>query len=789
MRRFISLCVCLLPSVAAAQPPAKYAEAIKGLEVLIERERQENGVPGMSIAIVEDQSVIWAKGFGHADRAKTKPAAPDTVYRVGSVSKLFTDVAVMQLVEEGKLDLDKPVTDYLPDFRPENPSKKAITLRQLMAHWSGLVREPPIGNGVDANPPSLEKTVASLNSSSLVYEPGARIKYSNAAVAVVGRVVEKVDGRPFATALRERVLVPLGMTASAFERTAVAGKGPAEGLMGTYHGREYPAPTFELGTAPAACLYSSATDLARFMSTLFAAGKGPTGPLVKEATLKDMLSVQFARAGQKHGFGLGVFINDLDGHRRVGHDGAIYGFAAEFSLLPDDKLGVIVLANKDLSGWVTSRIGETVLRHILAARAGGPLPTIEVPKPVSRELARKLAGKYGPDPSHELIEGEGKLYYLPPNTDVLAEAWTVGPDLISHGAFGTGTRFRCDGAALTVAGPTAETFARQDDAATAPSEPPDAMRGLIGEYGWDHFTMPVFEKDGRLHVLLANAFLYPLTSAGDDTYWFPKTYGLFHGERVSFRRDASGKGREAVVAGVAFPRRALDGEDGKTFRIRPLKTMDVLRGEAEAAKPPGELGEFRKPDLVELVKLDPTIKTDLRYASDNNFMGRPLYPKTAKAYMQKPAAEALVTANQALAKKGYGLWVFDSYRPWRVTKMFWEATPESMRTFVADPSKGSRHNRGCAVDLTLYDLKTGKPVEMVSGYDEFSDRAYPNYWGGTSRQRWHQVLLRHAMEDAGFRVYEAEWWHFDHKDWRAYPIGNVGFEELTQRRKDAKEDN
>jgi D-alanyl-D-alanine dipeptidase len=98
--------------------------------------------------------------------------------------------------------------------------------------------------------------------------------------------------------------------------------------------------------------------------------------------------------------------------------------------------------------------------------------------------------------------------------------------------------------------------------------------------------------------------------------------------------------------------------------------------------------------------------------------------------------------------------------------------------FVADPQQGSRHNRGCAVDLTLYDLKTGKAVDMVSGYDEFSDRAYPDYLGGTSVQRFHRALLRGAMEDEGFTVYEAEWWHFDYRAWRRYRIMNQRFEEL-----------
>jgi serine beta-lactamase-like protein LACTB len=146
--------------------------------------------------------------------------------------------------------------------------------------------------------------------------------------------------------------------------------------------------------------------------------------------------------------------------------------------------------------------------------------------------------------------------------------------------------------------------------------------------------------------------------------------------------------------------------------------------------------------------------------------------------MQRPAAEALLSAHRKLRAMGYGLLIHDAYRPWYVTKMFWDATPEKLHGFVADPSKGSRHNRGCAVDLTLYDLKTGKAVQMPGEYDEFSDRSYPDYLGGTSLQRWERDLLRTAMESEGFDVYEAEWWHFDYRDWREYPILNLAFEDL-----------
>ena len=213
------------------------------------------------------------------------------------------------------------------------------------------------------------------------------------------------------------------------------------------------------------------------------------------------------------------------------------------------------------------------------------------------------------------------------------------------------------------------------------------------------------------------------------------------------------------------------------FRIHPLRPVNELREEALAAQPPKESGHFRKPELVELVKLDPTIKLDIRYATDRNFLSTPMYSQ-ARAFLQHSAAEALLRAHQALKAKGYGLLIHDAYRPWYVTKMFWDATPQDKKIFVADPKEGSRHNRGCAVDLTLYDLRTGKAVAMPSLYDEMSKRAYADYPGGTEEERRHRALLRAAMQAQGFTVYPQEWWHFDYKDWRHEPIMNVRFEDI-----------
>jgi zinc D-Ala-D-Ala dipeptidase len=214
-----------------------------------------------------------------------------------------------------------------------------------------------------------------------------------------------------------------------------------------------------------------------------------------------------------------------------------------------------------------------------------------------------------------------------------------------------------------------------------------------------------------------------------------------------------------------------------SFRITPLRPVQELRTEALKASSPHEQGSFREPELVELVKLDPTIKLDVRYATTNNFLGTPVYTQ-ARVFLQRSAAEALLNAHRELKARGYGLIIHDGYRPWYVTKIFWEATPDDKKIFVANPAAGSRHNRGCAVDLSLYDLETGIEVRMPSGYDEMSDHAYADYAGGSADERARRALLRRAMERHGFTVNPTEWWHFDYKEWQQYPILNVKFEDL-----------
>lgn len=213
------------------------------------------------------------------------------------------------------------------------------------------------------------------------------------------------------------------------------------------------------------------------------------------------------------------------------------------------------------------------------------------------------------------------------------------------------------------------------------------------------------------------------------------------------------------------------------FRIVPVRPIDELRRTALSAEPPEEEGPFREAELVDLADLDAGFRFDIRYATERNFMGTAFY-RIPRAYLQWPAAEALLKVQQELARDGFGLVIYDAYRPWFVTKMFWDATPDSLKHFVAPPQNGSRHNRGAAIDLGLYRIETGEIVPMPSGYDEFTERAYAEYGGGTPAERRHRSLLHGAMEAHGFTVYSYEWWHFDYKDWREYPILNLPFEEI-----------
>ena len=757
----------------------EYREVASKVSDAIHYEMVDKALNAVSIVLVKDMEILWARGFGVEDLNKSTKADANTVYRVGSVSKLFTDIGIMQLVEKGEVDLDAPITDYLPEFRPRSRFKREITLRQLMSHRSGLLREPLVGNYFDDDEPTLEATVKSIIDSDVIYAPESKIKYSNSAIATVGYVLEKLKGEPFASYLRKNVLLPMGLTHSAFEPLPDITNRLADATMWSYDGRVFDAPTFELGMSPAGSMYAPVVDLGQFMKVLFNDGKGPNGPVIKKETLQLMLTSQFNDGkDQRHnvGFGIGFSLSEQGGYKRVGHGGAVYGFSTQLYALPEVKLGVAVTSSVDVTNTITRRVATYALDCLLAVENGKPLPDYEKTSSVNEKTVALLAGHFVSDNGKrlKLFNKYGTLYME--NDRFQTRIRQLNGRLVTDSQISYGSPIDYDEDGRTV---TMGSTVYNREKYLKPMPIPKPWQGLIGEYGWNHNILYIYEAYGKLTALIEWMEKDILTEVEKDVFAFPVKGGMYHGEKMRFKRDRNGIATQVQIEnGPIFFRRDIGVDHGKTFRIDPLEPVGVLRKIALSASPPSEQKK-NDPDLVELRTLDSTIKYDIRYATTNNFMSAVFY-RSAHAYMQRPAAESLVRVSKKLKAFGYGLLIHDSYRPWYVTKMFWDATPDDKKIFVANPESGSRHNRGCAVDLTLYDLDTGAVVEMVGGYDEMTDRSFPDYVGGTSQQRWHRELLRRSMEAEGYTVYEAEWWHYDYKTWNDYPILNLTFEALEQ---------
>ncbi|EMB15351.1 serine hydrolase [Rhodopirellula europaea] len=777
----IALAFLALTALHADEPSAAnsaghdYSQLIEQLAQTIRSEMEQKQIPSFSIALVADGKVISSAGFGFQDAEKTIPASGKTVYRVGSISKLLTDVALMQLVEQDELDLDQPVQKVLPEFKiADDEHSKKITLRQLTQHRAGIVRESPVGNYFDPTEPGLKATVASLANTPPVYEPDTRTKYSNAGVSVIGLAVEQAAGSSHPNYVQQHVLEPLGMTHTSFEKNEALAEHTADGWMWGYDRPAFAAPEFLLGTGPAGNLYSSVEDLAQF--SLFVMDQHPT-KVLRDNSLTEMLQPGVTPDGKPLPYGIGFRVSDFHGHRRVGHGGAVYGFSTQLEILPDENIAVIAASSLDgTNNWIT-RICNQALEGMLAVQNDQDLTPPVSTEPVPRSRARSLAGVYSSMPGEAsrtvTVDWIGDRLLLWKGTfqrEIRSRSDTG--ELVLDDRFGFGTSIRQDQSFLVI---DDKTYTRLSDA--PPPEIQDEWRDLIGEYGWDHNTLYILERHGQLHALIEWFYYYPLDEVAEDRFAFPD-HGLYHGEELIFRRDDSGEVTEVIAAQVAFQKREVGTKAGETFKIKRELPVDKLHELADSAKPPREEGNFRPSELTELTTLDPSIELDIRYATTNNFMDTVFYQQP-RAFAQRPAAEAAVKVHQELKKQNLGLLIHDAYRPWRVTKMFWDATPSKMKNFVANPAQGSRHNRGCALDLTLFDRTTQEVIPMVSGYDEFSPRSFPLYPGGTQRERYYRGLLRRAMETAGFQVYEFEWWHFDFDGWQKYRIGNLSFEETA----------
>ncbi len=749
-----------------------YTEVFSVLEDAIKYEIDSKELNSISIVLVDKDQIIWNQSLGYKDLKKSVPATTETIYRVGSVSKLFTDIGIMQKVENGEMDLDAPISTYLPDFKLNNPSQKPITLRMLMSHRSGMLREPKIGNYFDDTNDNLQATVKSIYESKLIYEPETKTKYSNAGIAVAGYILEYLSDQPYVTYMQEHILDVIGMSQSGFEPNSTINENLAEASMWSYDQRIFPAPNFQLGMAPAGSLYAPMKDLGHFMIAMFNQGVGQNGELISTKSLEEMWTPQF-NGDSLDGYGIGFRLGDFKGYKKIGHGGAIYGFSTQLSAVPTLKIGVACASSMDNTNSVVSRITDYALELMHAAQMDKMLPTYQKSDPIPLNKKIALSGYYETEGAAiEFVRKNNNLVLISDQFELnlkILDGKMISDDRTDFGSIKISENegdIQINGTNFIKSIPPKK------------SEYPADWDNLIGEYGDDHMILYFYENKGHLYALIEWFEKDKLTQLSKNEFAFPETGGMYHGEKFIFERGKNDVAIQVSIEnGPVFRRREIGASTTETFKIQPLKEIGELRTNALAASPPEEKGNFKKFDLVDLKSLDPSIKYDIRYASTNNFMNNKFY-SLAKAFMQRPAAEAVVKAHQKLKSQGYGLLIHDAYRPWYVTKMFWDATPEDKKIFVATPEYGSRHNRGAAVDLTLYELSTGNVVEMVAGYDEMTDRSFPFYAGGNTSQRYHRTLLRSTMELVGFTIYEYEWWHFDFQDWKSYAIGNTRFEDL-----------
>jgi CubicO group peptidase (beta-lactamase class C family) len=419
-RTVFVLTTAMLAGCATVPPPAPVVahgdfDAVRTYMTQQIRTRMEKqDVTGLSIALVDDQRVVWAEGFGYADKAAGLPATADTLYRVGSITKLFTATATMQLAEEGRIDVDKPLQTYLPDFSIKSrfSGTPPITPRMLMTHHSGLPSDWQKGMWA-AQPEPFTKLVTYLKDEYTAYPPNTVLSYSNVGVTLLGIAMQRAAGEDYAALVTHRLLQPLGMTHSVVTPRA---EGP--GISKAYRkGSETDDPA--LRDVPAGGLNSSANDLARFLEMIFADGRAGTRQIIKPATLAEMLRQQNADIPLDIGqpIGLGWFLMPLDGvdtdaaGPTISHGGATALYHAQMMALPKHKLGVIVLANSSTARGVVNSIAADTLKLALQAKTGiAPAPRKPNPTSIrllSDEDLKAYTGYYATPFGFASIEGNG----------------------------------------------------------------------------------------------------------------------------------------------------------------------------------------------------------------------------------------------------------------------------------------------------------------------------------------------------------------------------------------------
>jgi len=533
----------LLPALLAMSTPlaaADYSSVTPAFEAAVRADMKEWQMEGISVAWIDGTDTVYEAAFGEAKK--------DSIFRAGSVSKLFNAVAVMQLVEQGKLDLDAPLP---ADRMPANPFEgKPVTLRHLLCHRSGLQREATVGSYFDGSEPSLKATVASIKGAVLVSPPDSENRYSNIGPSVAGQFAAEASGKSFPELQGAAIFKPLGMTRSGWLRKDMPEVLPSHIRIADGKGgfERASTPLFDLGTIPAGNLFTTAGDLARFVAMFAAAGDSPGGRILKSETLKQMWEPQFDPKGS---FGIGFALSDWRGRKTIGHGGAVYGHSTALTYLPAEKIGVVVLCNEDIVNGRTQYLANLALSLMLKAKLGEELPVTPSHSPTPEENA-ELTGNWESQSYWLVLAGKG---------DVLRGNFATQPCTLSatekdryllksriHGD--QAVTLERDGEGKLIAlnvGP--QRFTRLP--ADRPPLPQE-WAALCGSYGPRFIPLVVHQMHGRLYATTENMVDYRVTPVNRHLFAFPP--GMYAKEFLSFIPGPDGKPAAVEMANMPLPR-------------------------------------------------------------------------------------------------------------------------------------------------------------------------------------------------------------------------------------------
>ncbi|WP_271899165.1 serine hydrolase domain-containing protein [Candidatus Phyllobacterium onerii] len=534
-------------------------------EDFIRHEVEDKQIPSISYALV-DQDGLLAEG--HIQRHDGAfEMRQDTCFRIGSITKTFTSLAIMQLVEKGVLDLDVDVSEYLSGFQPLNPFigresgpyGSQISLRKLMSHTAGMVREPKSGHYLDANRPPLAETVAELATSTLKQDPSAGIMhYSNAGIAVVGQVIEKVTRKTYSEYITENVLAPLEMT----DTSAGMGQGVRERLahayMWTLEG-DSPAPVFNLGGSPAGNIFSTTADMAKYARCLLCGGFLPDGrSIITPASLREMWTPIGKRpAGHDKaldGYGLCFGIGDVDGWTSVGHGGAVYGYASQMILLPSAGVGVLIFSTLDFTNQIASRLGTDGLRIALASRRMGPaLEREQSAPPITEDQLASLPGNYRHELSGEVVEvkAKGNRLFLMGEGVPLQIRPVAGSDFVVDGRiYGRGADYPHMNLSFPKPGKLVWKDADWSRIETPPTEKiPPELAPYLGEYGPDFNVTYLTYSHGELKCLIEYFCTHKCEPVDGKRF---RMRGLLYEEEILELDAVDERGRRGIRVGPMF---------------------------------------------------------------------------------------------------------------------------------------------------------------------------------------------------------------------------------------------